>query len=165
MALRKILMEGDPLLRKKCRKVEKFDDRLAILFDDLRETLSSVEGLGLAAPQVGVLKRAALIVYDDEAFEIVNPEILETRGECVDDEGCLSVGDRRGLVRRPQYIKLKYFDRNGNEMLLEAEDYFARVFFHEIDHLDGILFTDKLVEPEAVHTQSVKKSRRSKSVR
>lgn len=165
MALRKILMEGDPLLRKKCRKVEKFDDRLAILFDDLRETLSSVEGLGLAAPQVGVLKRAALIVYDDEAFEIVNPEILETRGECVDDEGCLSVGDRRGLVRRPQYIKLKYFDRNGNEMLLEAEDYFARVFFHEIDHLDGILFTDKLVEPEAVQTQSVKKSRRSKSVR
>ena len=165
MALRKILMEGDPLLRKKCRKVEKFDDRLATLFDDLRETLSSVEGLGLAAPQVGVLKRAALIVYDDEAFEIVNPEILETRGECVDDEGCLSVGDRRGLVRRPQYIKLKYFDRNGNEMLLEAEDYFARVFFHEIDHLDGILFTDKLVEPEAGQTQPVKKSRRSKNDR
>lgn len=165
MALRKILMEGDPLLRKKCRKVEKFDDRLATLFDDLRETLSAVEGLGLAAPQVGVLKRAALILYDDEAFEIVNPEILETRGECVDDEGCLSVGDRRGLVRRPQYIKLKYFDRNGNEMLLEAEDYFARVFFHEIDHLDGILFTDKLVEPEAVQTQSVKKSRRSKNDR
>ncbi len=163
MALRKILMEGDPLLRKKCRTVEKFDERLATLFDDLRETLSAVEGLGLAAPQVGVLKRAALIVYDDKAFEIVNPEILETRGECVDDEGCLSVGDRRGLVRRPQYIKLKYFDRNGNEMLLEAEDYFARVFFHEIDHLDGILFTDKLEEPEAEHTQSARKSKRSKS--
>lgn len=156
-------MEGDPLLRKKCRVVEKFDGRLAAIFDDLKETLSAVEGLGLAAPQVGVLKRAALIVYDDKIFEVVNPEILETRGECVDDEGCLSVGDRRGLVRRPQYIKLKYFDRDGNERLLEAEDYFARVFFHEIDHLDGILFTDKIEEPESKPSQSNKKDKRSKN--
>lgn len=155
-------MEGDPLLRKKCRDVEKFDGRLAALFDDLKETLSAVEGLGLAAPQVGVLKRAALIVYDDKIFEVVNPEILETRGECVDDEGCLSVGDRRGLVRRPQYIKLKYFDRDGKERLLEAEDYFARVFFHEIDHLDGILFTDKIEEPESKPSQSNKKDKRRK---
>lgn len=161
MALRKILMEGDPLLRKKCRQVEKFDDRLAVLFDDLQETLSVVEGLGLAAPQVGVLKRAALIVYDDKVFEIVNPEILETSGESIDDEGCLSVGERRGLVRRPQYLKLKYFDRYGNEKILEAEDYFARVFFHEIDHLDGILFTDKLVEPQYEQNKNSKNSKRS----
>ena len=109
------------------------------------------------------MKRAALIVYDDKIFEVVNPEILETRGECVDDEGCLSVGDRRGLVRRPQYIKLKYFDRDGKERLLEAEDYFARVFFHEIDHLDGILFTDKIEEPESKPSQSNKKDKRSKN--
>ena len=145
MAVRKIITlgeEGSEALRKICKPVDKFDDRLATLIDDMKETLAHADGLGLAAPQVGVLKRVVIVKYEEHEYELVNPRIIETSGESIDDEGCLSVKGQRGLVERPGYIKVEFFDRHGNKHVVQAEDYFARVFFHEIDHLDGVVFTD-----------------------
>ena len=146
MATRKIIKEGDPNLRKVCRPVEKFDQRLWDLLDDLKDTLHEVSGLRLASPQVNVLRRVAIVEYDDVLLELVNPVLLESEGECLDNEGCLSVDWCRGIVKRPQKIKIEYFDRFGEKRRFEAEDYFARAILHEMDHLDGILFTDKMVK-------------------
>ena len=148
MATRKIITlndEGSEVLHKICKKVEKFDDRLANLIDDMKDTLNLVDGLGLAAPQIGILKRVAIVRYEDKEYEVVNPTILKTEGSSIDDEGCLSVSDQRGLVERPDYIKVEFFDRHGNKQIVEADGYFARVFFHEIDHLDGNVFIDKAI--------------------
>ena len=148
MATRKIITlndEGGEVLHKICKTVDKFDDRLAKLIDDMKDTLDAVDGLGLAAPQIGILKRVAIVRYEDKEFEVVNPTILETEGTSVDDEGCLSVKDQRGLVNRPDYIKVEFFDRHGNKQTVQANGYFARVFFHEIDHLDGNVFIDKAI--------------------
>ena len=146
MAIRNITKMGDPVLRKKCKEVTSFDAKLHQLLDDMIETLHKVEGLGLAAPQVGVLKRVCIVEYDGKLYELVNPVLLSSQGSCVDNEGCLSVVGFRGLVRRPQKIAIEYFDRNGNKRNLEADGYFARVFLHEMDHLDGILFADKMIK-------------------
>lgn len=144
MARRNIVKMGDPLLRKISKPVEVFDSKLHVLLDDMVETLHYAEGLGLAAPQVGILKRVCIVEYDDVLYELVNPVLLHSGGKCVDNEGCLSVIGFRGLVERPRKIDIEYFDRNGNKKTLHAEDYFARVFLHEMDHLDGILFPDKM---------------------
>ncbi len=144
MARRNIVKMGDPLLRKISKPVEVFDSKLHVLLDDMVETLHYAEGLGLAAPQVGILKRVCIVEYDDVLYELVNPVLLRSEGKCVDNEGCLSVIGFRGLVERPRKIDIEYFDRNGNKKTLHAEDYFARVFLHEMDHLDGILFPDKM---------------------
>ena len=144
MARRNILKMGDPLLRKISKPVTEFDAKLWQLLDDLQDTLHHAEGLGLAAPQVGVLKRVCIVEYDDVLYELVNPRLVKSSGKCVDNEGCLSVVGFRGLVERPEKIDITYFDRNGTEQNLHAEGYFARVFLHEMDHLDGILFADKM---------------------
>ena len=146
MAKRNILKMGDPLLRKKSRVVENFDEKLHQLIDDMVETLHAVGGLGLAAPQVGVLKRVCIVEYDDKLYELVNPVLKKSSGKCVDNEGCLSVVGFRGLVERPERIVVEYFDRNGVKRKQHAEGYFARVFLHEMDHLDGILFADKMIK-------------------
>ena len=146
MALRNIVKMGDPLLKKVCRPVEKFDERLHQLLDDMWQTLHHAEGLGLAAPQVGILKRVCIVEWEDQTFELVNPKLVSSKGRCVDNEGCLSVEGFRGLVARPKEIDIEYFDRYGNKQTLHAEDYFARVFLHEMDHLDGILFADKMIK-------------------
>ncbi len=151
MATRKIIVlgeEGSEVLSKKCKVVENFDARTAQLLDDLNETLDQSQGLGLAAPQVGIIKRIAVIHYDDKKYELINPKIIKTEGSNIDDEGCLSVKTTRGLVKRPNYIKVEFFDREGKKQVVEAEGYFARVFFHEIDHLEGIVFVDKML-PES----------------
>ena len=137
---------GDPVLRKRCKEVTDFDAKLHQLLDDMLDTLHKAEGLGLAAPQVGVLKRVCIVEYDNELYELVNPVLVASKGSCVDNEGCLSVNGFRGLVRRPQQIDIEYFDRHGNKQSLHAEWYFARVFLHEMDHLDGILFADKMIK-------------------
>ena len=137
---------GDPLLRKKSKVVENFDGKLHQLIDDMIDTLHYAEGLGLAAPQVGVLKRVCIVEYDDKRYELVNPTLVKSSGKCVDNEGCLSVVGFRGLVERPETIDIEYFDRNGEKQSLHAEGYFARVFLHEMDHLDGILFADKMIK-------------------
>ena len=145
MALRNIVKEGDPILSKKCRPYEKFDHKLWNLLDDLKETLADSGGVGLAAPQVGVMRRCCVIDVGDGPIEFVNPEIIETDGEQEVQEGCLSCPDQFGIIVRPQYVKTRYFDRNGNECFIEGEDLFAQAMCHEFDHLDGILFKSKVI--------------------
>lgn len=145
MALRNIVKEGDPILLKKCRPYEKFDQKLWDLLDDLVETLADSGGVGLAAPQVGVMRRACVIDVGDGPVEFVNPEIIETEGEQEVQEGCLSCPDQFGIIRRPQHVKARYFDRNGEEHIIEGDDLFAQAMCHEFDHLDGIIFKTKVI--------------------
>lgn len=146
MAVRNIIKMGDPALRKVSKPVKEFDQRLGELFDDLKETLDRAGGLGLAAVQVGVLKRAFIIILDGKAYEIANPQILSQKGSVIDNEGCLSVVGFRGMVKRAQKVEIKYFDREGKEQTLKAENYDARALLHEYDHLEGVLFCDKMTE-------------------
>lgn len=144
MGLRNILTQEDPQLTKKSREITQFNERIHELIDDMRETLLDAIGMGIAAPQVGVLRRVVLIYNnDDEIVEMINPVIIESEGEQDGPEGCLSSPGLWGLVIRPQRVKVKFKDRNGVEQTLEAEDLSARACCHEIDHLDGILFSEK----------------------
>ncbi|ADQ04423.1 peptide deformylase [Caldicellulosiruptor owensensis OL] len=145
MALRKIRIYEDEILRKKSKIVEKFDQRLHQLLDDMKDTMYEANGIGLAAPQVGVLKRAVVIDIGEGAIELVNPQIEYSEGSVVDVEGCLSVPNMWGEVERPQKVVVNAQDRFGNEFRLEAEGLLARALCHEIDHLDGILFVDKVI--------------------
>ena len=143
MALRTILTEQDPALHKVCRPVTRFDTRLHDLLDDLRETLAHANGAGLAAPQVGILRRAVVVVdANEEMLELVNPEIVAREGEQEGFEGCLSVPGRWGVVRRPMKVRVRAQDRDGNFFEAEGEEIVARCFCHEIEHLDGHLFTE-----------------------
>jgi len=141
MALRNILTEENPTLFKKSRPVTKFDERLHILLDDMKETLLDSGGVGLAAPQVGVLRRLFLVDTGEEVLECINPEIIETSGEQDGPEGCLSVPGKYGLVKRPYYAKVRAQDRFGQWFEADGEELTARCFCHELDHLDGILYT------------------------
>ncbi len=142
MALRKIIHIEDELLRKKSRPVERFDAKLAHLLDDMAETMYAAEGVGLAAPQVAVLRRVVVMDCGDGLIEMVNPEIVATSGEQEDAEGCLSVPGRRGLVKRPMNVTVRFKDRTGAACELEAEGLLARCIMHETDHLDGRLYVD-----------------------
>lgn len=146
MALREIVMFGEDVLRKKCREVTKFDDKLAELLDDLRETLGSADGVGLAAPQVGILRRVFVIDVRDEhgLIEFVNPVIIEQSGSQTGNEGCLSAPGEWCEVERPATVTVKAQDRHGNEFTLKASELLARAVCHETDHLDGILFIDRV---------------------
>ena len=142
MGLRRILTDREPALHKVCRPVEKFDKRLHKLLDDMRETLIDSNGVGLAAPQVGILRRVVLVDVGDEILELVNPSLLETDGEQEGPEGCLSVPGKYGLVKRPYWAKVRAQDRDGNWYEAEGEEIIARCFCHELDHLDGIVYTE-----------------------
>lgn len=141
MGRRRILTEKDPALHKVCRPVTEFNGRLWKLLDDMTQTLADANGVGLAAPQVGILRRAVVIDTGSEILELINPEILETSGEQEGAEGCLSVPGKYGLVKRPNYVKLRAQDRNGEWFEAEGEGLMARAFCHETDHLDGKLYT------------------------
>lgn len=144
MATRKIVVEGNEILNKKSRPVTNFDDRLHILLDDMRETLAQAEGVGLAAVQVGILRRAVLVINEkEEVLELINPEIIETSGEQEGLEGCLSVPGYYGDVKRPMKVKVRAQDRFGNFFEVEDEGLTARCFCHEIEHLDGHLFRER----------------------
>lgn len=140
MALRNIVKEGDEVLTKKCRPVEKFDDRLASLLDDMYETMTAGNGVGLAAPQVGMLRRAFVIDIGEGKLEFVNPEIIKTSGKQETGEGCLSCPGEYGITVRPRFVTVKAQDRNGQEFTMDASDLLAKAICHENDHLDGILF-------------------------
>ena len=142
MGLRKILTDKDPALHKVCRPVVNFDGRLHKLLDDMHETLTDSGGVGLAAPQVGILRRVVLVDTGEEVLELVNPSLLETDGEQEGPEGCLSIPGKYGLVRRPYYAKVRAQDRYGNWYEAEGEEIVARCFCHELDHLDGIVYTE-----------------------
>lgn len=142
MGLRKILTDKDPALHKVCRPVDKFDRRLHKLLDDMTETLADANGVGLAAPQVGILRRVVVVDTGEDILELVNPELLETDGEQEGAEGCLSVPGKYGLVKRPYYAKVRAQDREGQWFEAEGEEIVARCFCHELDHLDGIVYTE-----------------------
>ena len=142
MALRNIVKVGDDVLRKKCRPVTMIDPKIHQLLDDMKETLAEANGVGLAAPQVGILRRVVVVDTGEEMLELVNPELLETSGEQVGSEGCLSVPGKYGIVKRPNYAKVRAYDRDGNEFEVEGEELMARCFCHELDHLDGIVYTE-----------------------
>ena len=144
MALRKIVLQGDDCLKKVCRPVTDFNARLHTLLDDMTETLIDSGGVGLAAPQVGILRRLCVVMNeDDEVIELINPEIIATEGEQTGLEGCLSVPGKYGVVTRPYVVRVRAQDRNGAFFEVEDEALTARCFCHEIDHLDGIVFTDR----------------------
>ena len=144
MAIRTIRELGDEVLRKKCRVVEKIDDRILVLLDDMADTLYDSNGVGLAAPQVGVLKRIALVDVGDGLIELINPEIIAQSGVQDGAEGCLSVPGKYGNVKRAKKVTVRATDRNGNEFEVTGEDLLARAFCHELDHLDGVVFVDKV---------------------
>lgn len=146
MAIRNIRLDNDPILRRKSRKIENINERIMILLDDMLDTMYDANGVGLAAPQVGVLRRAVVIDIGEGPLKIINPEIIETEGSVEAQEGCLSVPGFSGNVIRPEKVKIKYKDEKNNEEILEADGYLARAIFHEIDHLDGILYTDLATE-------------------
>lgn len=143
MALRNIVTEGDTILEKKCHTVVKFDDKLATLLDDMAETLSLARGVGLAAPQVGILRRVVVININDELIELINPTIVEQSGEQEGSEGCLSCPGQWGIVVRPLNVTVKAQDRNGKEFTKSGTELLARCFCHELDHLDGVIFKER----------------------
>ena len=151
MALRKILTDKESALHKVCKPVEKFDRKLHNLLDDMQETLVDSGGVGLAAPQVGILRRVVLVDTGEGILELVNPTLVETDGEQVGAEGCLSVPGKFGIVKRPNYAKVRAQDRDGNWYEAEGEDLIARCFCHELAHLEGQLYTevaDRMLTPE-----------------
>ena len=141
MALRRILSDKNPALHKVCKPVVDFDEKLHKLLDDMNETLVDAGGVGLAAPQVGILRRVVLVDNGEQILELINPTILETDGEQVGPEGCLSISGKYGLVKRPFYAKVRAQDRHGNWFETDGEELTARCFCHELDHLDGIIYT------------------------
>lgn len=153
MALRTIRTVGDPCLTKVCREIKEMDERTLILIEDMLDTMYEAEGVGLAAPQVGVLKRIVVIDVGDGPIIMINPQILETSGSQTGNEGCLSVPGKAGIVTRPDYVKAKAFDENMEEFIIEGEQLLARAICHELAHLDGHLYTE-LVEGELMDTKN-----------
>ena len=164
MALRHIVTKEDNILHKICREQVKFDERLHQLLDDMAETLENANGVGLAAPQVGILRRVVLVIEtnvedeeDEEILELINPVIVSSEGEQTGAEGCLSIPNEFGIVQRPDYVKVRAQDRHGEWFEVEGRGLTARAFCHEIDHLDGVLFIDKairMLSPEELEQQA-----------
>lgn len=144
MALRKVRVMGDDCLRKKCREVTEMTPRIQELIDDMFDTMYESLGVGLAAPQVGILKRIVVIDTYDEPIVLINPKIIETSGEQTGDEGCLSLPGKAGIVTRPNYVKVRALDRNMKEFELEGTELLARAICHECDHLEGVMYVDKV---------------------
>ena len=144
MAIRNIVKKGDEILNKRCKEVKEINSKILELLDDMAETMYEAEGVGLAAPQIGVLRRVVVIDIGEGIIELINPEIIDAKGEIVEPEGCLSIPGVTGNVKRPEWVKVKALNRFGEEIEIEGRDLLARALCHEIDHLEGILFTDKL---------------------
>ena len=147
MALREIVQIGEPVLRKKAKKVEVIDEKILQILDDMADTMYNADGVGLAAPQVGILKRIVVIDIGDGLLELINPEIIETSGEQIGEEGCLSLPGKVAVVKRPDHVICEAFDEDMNPITVEGFGLFARAICHETDHLDGILYPDVAEEP------------------
>ncbi len=155
MALRNIVKDGDPILTKVCRPVEKFDHKLEVLLDDMYETMQDADGVGIAGPQVGMMRRLCVIDVGEGRIDLVNPEIIETSGTQDGVEGCLSFPGEYGMVERPNHVKVRAQNKNGEWFEVEGEELLARALCHEIDHLDGICFVkraSRMVDPEELRS-------------
>jgi len=172
MALRQIRQYGDDILRKKAKPVKVFDSKLHGLLDDMWDTMREYDGLGLAAPQIGMLRQIVVVEMEEDVYELINPVIIESSGSEVKAEACLSVPGKQGDVERPTYVKIEAADRHGVSFALEAEDMLATALCHELDHLEGVLFLDKAIkvqdrlpdesdEPDEVETSSSKKNKQT----
>ena len=149
MAIRNIIKEGNPALREVCKEVTVFDDKLGELIDDMVDTMFKANGVGLAAPQISILKRVVVVSVDGKTiYEMVNPKITMTTGSQLSNEGCLSVPDRYGVVERPKKVVVEYYDRHGEKFKIKASGFLATAFCHELDHLDGVLYIDKVIQPK-----------------
>lgn len=146
MAIRNLRYLDDPILRKKSREVLEINDRIKILLEDMADTMHENEGVGLAAPQVGVLRKVVTIDVGQGLLKLINPEIIYTEGENIGFEGCLSIPGKSGKVKRPAMVKVKYMDEEGNQKIIEGSGLLARALCHEIDHLNGILFIDMIID-------------------
>ena len=146
MAIRNVVQVGDEILRKKSKPVKDFDEKLWELLDDMKDTMEKNEGCGLAAVQVGVLRQATVLDVNNMKLELINPQILDSFGENIEKEGCLSVKGQVGYVKRPKEITVKAFDRYGNEFIITGVDLLARALSHEIDHLEGVIYIDKVIK-------------------
>ena len=163
MALRTIRQYGDDILQKKAKPVQSFDAVLHNLLDDMWDTLREYEGLGMAAPQVGILRRVIVIELEDENYELINPELVDFSGDEIKSEACLSVPNKQGDVHRPTYVKIEALDRHGEPYVIETDDdMFATALSHEMDHLDGILFLDKAIKVQDRPDEEVVKAKRAK---
>lgn len=145
MALRTIRIQGDPVLTKKCKEITEMTEKIRILIDDMLETMYEANGVGLAAPQVGILKRLVVMDCGEGPIVMINPVILETSGEQTGDEGCLSLPGKAGQVTRPNYVKARFLDEDMQECEIEGTELLARCICHELDHLDGHMYTEKVV--------------------
>lgn len=150
MALRNIVIEGDEILRKRSKEVPVVDDKIRSILDDMLETMRDENGVGIAAPQVGILKRIFIVEIDEDLIELINPEILETKGSQMEEEGCLSVPGVVGTVERPEFIKIKGLNRKGEEVTYEGTGLTAIAISHENDHLDGVLYIDKAIDKRSM---------------
>lgn len=148
MALRNIRKNGDEILRKKSRKVDEINERVLSLLDDMLETMYNAEGVGLAAPQIGILKKLVVIDIGEGPIKLINPEIKKVSGNCIDYEGCLSIPGEQGKVERPEVVTVIAKNENGEDIEITGEGFFARALCHELDHLDGILYIDKVIPEE-----------------
>lgn len=146
MSYRYVVQVGDPVLRQKCEEVKRFDESLAALLKDMKDTVRAENGAGLAAPQIGVPLAVVVIDVEEGFYEMINPRILSAKGEQTGPEGCLSVKGKQGIVTRPKKVKVEFRDRKGKKHVLTAEDFFARAVCHESDHLSGVLYIDKAVD-------------------
>jgi len=146
MALRNVRKEGDIILRKKSKKVEEITDRIITLIEDMKETMHEADGVGLAAPQIGILKRIVVIDVGEGSITLINPEIINAEGSQIDYEGCLSIPGEQGKVDRPLNVTVRALNEKGEEFEMQGEGLLARAFCHEIDHLDGVLYIDKVIE-------------------
>ena len=160
MAVRNIVQVGDEILRKKSKPVTEFDEKLGVLLDDMKDTLAKENGVGLAAPQVGVLKRVVVVADEGKYIELVNPVVIKAGGKQENVEGCLSIPSQYGITSRPRKVTVRAQDRHGNEFKVTGADLLARGFCHEIDHLNGVLFIDnviRMLDPEELKQASKKK--------
>jgi len=162
MGLRQLRLQGDDILTKKAKAVKEITPSIVALLDDMKDTLTAKDGVGIAAPQVGILRRIALVALEDEFYELINPDIIEAEGTQVSNEACLSVAQLCGDVERPMRVVVRATDRNGEEFTIEGEDYMATILCHELDHLDGILFIDKAenIRPQDEDDRQERRERR-----
>ena len=164
MGLRQVRQQGDDILGKKAKPVKEITPAILTLLDDMKETMDAKDGVGIAAPQVGMLKRIAIVAFEDEFYELINPEIIDAEGSQVSNEACLSVAGLCGDVDRPMKVTVKATDRHGETFTVTGEDFMATVLCHELDHLDGILFTDKAtnIKPLDDEEREARKERRKR---